>query len=60
MQKIKKTHREDPEKNASQMDEQTDRWTYEQDQFHRAPSTKIEVRYVFWKFVNKIFSNYLA
>ena len=47
MQKIKKTHREDPEKNASQTDEQTDRWTYEQEQFHRAPSTKIEVRYVF-------------
>ena len=27
MQKIKKTHYVDPEKNASQTDGQTDRWT---------------------------------
>ena len=31
MQKIRKTHRVDPEKNASQMDEQTGRWRDEQD-----------------------------
>ena len=31
MQKIKKTHRVDPEKNKSQMDGQTDRWAVEQD-----------------------------
>ena len=31
MQKIKKTHRVDPEKNASQTDGQIDRWTDEQD-----------------------------
>ena len=31
MQKIKKTHHADPEKNASQMDRKTDRWTGEQD-----------------------------
>ena len=31
MQKIKKTHKVDPEKKASQTDGETDRWTDEQD-----------------------------
>ena len=31
MQKIKETHKVDPEKNASQTDGETDRWTDEQD-----------------------------
>ena len=31
MQKIKKTHRVDPEKNASKMDGRTDRWTDKQE-----------------------------
>ena len=31
MQKIKKIHRVDPEKNASQTNGQTDTWTNEQD-----------------------------
>ena len=31
MQTIKKTHRVDPEKNESQTDGETDRWTDEQD-----------------------------
>ena len=43
MQKIKKTHRVDSEKNASQTDGQTDRWTDEQDSFYGTPSTKMEV-----------------
>ena len=31
MQKIKRTHRVDPEKNASQMDGEINRWTDEKD-----------------------------
>ena len=45
MQTIKK--RVDPEKNESQTDGQTDRWTDEQDSFYRTPSAKMEVRSCF-------------
>ena len=48
MQKIKKTHRVDPQKNASQTGGQMDpfrRWRFD---------------LVFWKFEKKVFLNYLA
>ena len=60
MQKIKKNHRVDPEKNAPQMDGQTDRWTDKQDWFYRTPSAKMRFDHVFRKFDNKIFLNHLA
>ena len=48
IQKIKKIHWVDPEKNVSQTDGQTDGWTNEEEWFHRTPSTN-----VFQKFKNK-------
>ena len=44
MQKNKKKHSADLEKNASQTDGQTERWRDEQDLYYRTPSTKVEVR----------------
>ena len=54
--KMKEIHREDPDKNVSQTDEQTDRWTDKQDWLYRTPSAQMEV-YVFQKFKNKSFLN---
>ena len=41
--RAKKTHWVDPEKNASQMDGETDRWTDEKDWFYRTLYAKMEV-----------------
>ena len=43
MQKSKTIHQVCPEKNVSEMDGQTDKWTDEQDAFYRTPSAKMEV-----------------
>ena len=57
MQKIKKTHWVDPDKNASQ----TDRYTDKHDWFYRTPSAKTEVfDHVFRKLENNISLNNLA
>ena len=53
MQKIKKTHCVDPEKNASETDGQTGRWTDEQDSFCRTPLQRWSFDHVFLKFENK-------
>ena len=44
MQKNKKNHRADLEKNVSQADGQTDRCRVEQELCYSTPSTKVEVR----------------
>ena len=43
IQKIKKIHWADPEKNALQTGRQADRWTDKQDWFYRIPSAKMDV-----------------
>ena len=59
MQKMKKTHRADPEKNASQTDGQTDRQMNSTDFIEPLPQGW-RFDHVFRKFENNIFLNYLA
>ena len=42
MQTSKAIHQVYPEKNASEMDGQTDKWTDKQDSFYTTPSAKME------------------
>ena len=60
IQTIKKIHRVDPDKNASKIGGQTNRWAGKQGWFYWTPSAKMKVWLCFWKFENKIFLNYLA
>ena len=60
MQKIKKTHCVDPEKNTSETDGQTGRWTDEQDSFCRTPLQRWSFDHVFPEIREQIFLNYLV
>ena len=59
MQNIKKTHKVDSEKNASQTNGQTDRQMNRSDFIGRYPQGW-RFDHVFRKFQNKIFLNYLS
>ena len=63
MQKIKNIYCVDPEKNVSQTNRQTDRWTDEQMNRTNLIGTLLQrwwFDYVFQKFEHKIFLNYLV
>ena len=60
MQKNKKKHSADLEKNASQTDGQTDRWRDEQDLYLGPLPQRWRFDHVFQKLENKILFNYLA